>query len=71
MEIVYGPVGEIDPAARRMTTDGGELTGDAIVVALGADLAPEAMPGQADVADAGRAPGRLEVESLKPQCGVS
>ncbi len=50
IEIVYGHVRELDPAARRVATDGGELTGDAIVVALGAELAPEAIPGYADAA---------------------
>ena len=50
IEIVHSRVRELDPAARRVATDGGELTGDAIVVALGAELAPEAMPGFADAA---------------------
>lgn len=50
IEIVYDDIREIDPAARRVTTDAGELTGDAIVVALGAELAPEAIPGYADAA---------------------
>ncbi len=50
IEIVHSHVRELDPAARRVTTDAGELTGDAIVVALGAELAPEAMPGYADAA---------------------
>lgn len=50
IEIVYGQVREIDPAARRVATDAGEFSGDAIVVALGAELAPEAMPGYADAA---------------------
>ena len=50
IEIVHSRVRELDPAARRVATDGGELTGDAIVVALGAELAPEAIPGYADAA---------------------
>jgi sulfide:quinone oxidoreductase len=35
----------IDPAARRVETDAGELEGDVLVVALGADLDPWATPG--------------------------
>ena len=35
----------IDPAARRVTTDAGELEADVLVVALGADLDPAATPG--------------------------
>jgi sulfide:quinone oxidoreductase len=50
IEIVRGHVREFDPVARRVATDAGELTGDAVVVALGAELAPEAIPGYADAA---------------------
>ncbi len=50
IEIVRSHVRELDPVARRVATDAGELTGDAIVVALGAELAPEAIPGYADAA---------------------
>lgn len=35
----------IDPTARRVTTDAGAFDGDVLVVALGADLHPEATPG--------------------------
>lgn len=35
----------IDPAARRVETDAGTLEADVLVVALGADLHPEATPG--------------------------
>jgi sulfide:quinone oxidoreductase len=38
-------VTSIDPAARRVETDGGEYEADYLVVALGADYAPEATPG--------------------------
>lgn len=37
----------IDPAARRVTTDGGTYTGDVLVVALGADYDVAATPGLA------------------------
>lgn len=50
IEIVRSNVRELDPAARRVATDAGELTGDAVVIALGAQLAPEAIPGYADAA---------------------
>ena len=35
----------IDPVARRVTTDGGSYETDVLVVALGADIAPEVTPG--------------------------
>ena len=50
IEVVRSHVRELDPVARRVATDAGEFTGDAIVVALGAELAPEAIPGYADAA---------------------
>ena len=39
------PCGRIDPVARRVETDAGPLDADVLVVALGADLDPEATPG--------------------------
>jgi sulfide:quinone oxidoreductase len=51
IEIVRGLVQGLDPVARRVATDAGELTGDALVIALGAELAPEAIPGYADAAN--------------------
>ena len=50
IEIVRSEVRGLDPSARRVATDAGELSGDALVIALGADLAPEAVPGYADAA---------------------
>ncbi|MHB8459052.1 MAG: NAD(P)/FAD-dependent oxidoreductase [Candidatus Limnocylindrales bacterium] len=50
IEVVRSHVRGLDPVARRVSTDAGEFTGDAIVVALGAELAPEAIPGYADAA---------------------
>ena len=50
IEIVRRQVLALDPIARRVVTDAGELTGDAVVIALGADLAPEAIAGYADSA---------------------
>jgi sulfide:quinone oxidoreductase len=38
----------IDPVARRVTTGGGALDADVLVVALGADVVPEATPGFAE-----------------------
>jgi sulfide:quinone oxidoreductase len=45
IELVQGPIERIDPAARSIRVGGKELTGDYLVIALGADLAPEALPG--------------------------
>ncbi len=50
IEVVRSEVRGLDPVTRRVTTDAGELTGDAVVIALGADLAPEAIPGYAEAA---------------------
>ena len=48
IDVVLGHVERIDPAARSVTVDGRTITADAIVVALGATLAPESIPGLAD-----------------------
>jgi sulfide:quinone oxidoreductase len=45
VQFVSTTIRSIDPAARRVETDAGEFTGDVLVVALGADLLPEATPG--------------------------
>ncbi len=50
IEVVRSRVHELDPVGRRVATDAGELTGDVVVIALGADLAPDAVPGYADAA---------------------
>ena len=50
IEVVRSHVRELDPVARRVATDAGELTGDAVVIALGAEFAPEAIPGYAEAA---------------------
>lgn len=50
IEVVRSRVHGLDPVARRVTTDAGELTGDAVVIALGAELAPEAISGYAEAA---------------------
>lgn len=48
VEVVRGEVEAIDPASRTVTVSGKVLAADWLVVALGADLAPEAVPGLAD-----------------------
>lgn len=48
IEIVQGTIERIDPVGRRVRVDGSELAGDYLIVALGADLAPEAVPGLAE-----------------------
>jgi sulfide:quinone oxidoreductase len=45
VRFVQAEIGAIDPVARRVQTDVGEFGGDILVVALGADLVPEATPG--------------------------
>ena len=45
VRFVRSEIRAIDPAARRVTTDAGELEADVLVVALGADLDPAATPG--------------------------
>lgn len=48
IEVVRGEVEAIDPAARSATVDGRTIAGDHLVIALGADLAPETVPGLAE-----------------------
>ena len=48
VEVVIGSIDRIDTATRVVTVGGQDLYGDAIIVALGADLAPETIPGLAE-----------------------
>ena len=48
IEVVHGTVTALDPAERLIQVDERALRGDALVVTLGAALAPEAIPGLAD-----------------------
>ncbi|MCR4347776.1 MAG: NAD(P)/FAD-dependent oxidoreductase [Sulfuricaulis sp.] len=45
IELVRGDIERIDPARRAVQVNGTELTGDYLVIALGAELAPETIPG--------------------------
>jgi sulfide:quinone oxidoreductase len=45
VRFVAATIQAIDPAAKRVTTDAGSFEADIMVVALGADLDPEATPG--------------------------
>jgi sulfide:quinone oxidoreductase len=45
IEVVQAEVQAIDPGKRTVTAGGRELAGDAMIVSLGAELAPEAIPG--------------------------
>ena len=45
MRFVQTVVRAIDPVARRVETDAGPFEADVMMVALGADLFPEATPG--------------------------
>lgn len=47
IDVVTGVVSSISPAARSVRVGDRELAGDAIVVSLGAELAPENIPGLA------------------------
>lgn len=47
IERIQGTIERIDPVARTVMVDGKALSGDYLVIALGADLAPEAIPGLA------------------------
>jgi sulfide:quinone oxidoreductase len=48
IELVRGEVVSIDPSARTVRVGEQSLRGDAIVIALGADYAPQAIPGLAE-----------------------
>lgn len=50
VELVTAEVQAIDPAGRHVETSTGELVADALVIALGAELAPETTPGYAEAA---------------------
>jgi len=47
IELIRGNVERIDPQARTVRVNGIELTGDYLVIALGAEFAPETIPGLA------------------------
>ena len=47
IELIRGNVDRIDPQARAVKVNGIELTGDYLVIALGAEYAPETIPGLA------------------------
>jgi sulfide:quinone oxidoreductase len=46
--LVRGSVERLDPSAKSVRVDGRELRGDYLLVALGAELAPETIPGLAE-----------------------
>jgi sulfide:quinone oxidoreductase len=48
IEFVQGNVESIDPATRSATVDGHAMAGDAMVIALGAELSPQTIPGLAE-----------------------
>jgi sulfide:quinone oxidoreductase len=45
IEVVQGEIARIDAAHREVTVSGEKLSGDYLVIALGAELAPETVPG--------------------------
>ncbi len=48
IEVIRGEIEAIDPEARAVRVDGDRLQGDYLVVSLGAQLAPERIPGLAE-----------------------
>jgi sulfide:quinone oxidoreductase len=48
IEVVHGEVTALDPDQRRVRVGDRELSGDAVIIALGAELHPEAIPGLAE-----------------------
>lgn len=48
IELVTGEIERIDPDQRKVTVDGAELEGEHLIVALGAEYAPELVPGLAE-----------------------
>lgn len=48
IDVVRGNVESIDPERKRVVVDGQVLEGDYVIVALGADFCPEAVPGLAE-----------------------
>lgn len=50
IEWIHAEVQSIDPETRTVETDAGTFSGDYLVLALGAELAPESMPGFAESA---------------------
>lgn len=48
VEVIHGQVTSLDPATRTAVVDGDPIQADAIVIALGADLAPQRVPGLAE-----------------------
>ncbi len=48
IELVRGSVERIDPTTRTIRVNGADIRGDYMIVALGADLAPELVPGLAE-----------------------
>ncbi len=45
IEVVQGEIEQLDPEKRSVLAGGREFIGDAVIVSLGADLAPETIPG--------------------------
>ncbi len=48
IELVRGTVERIDPTTRTVRVNGADMRGDYLIVALGADLAPQLVPGLAE-----------------------
>jgi sulfide:quinone oxidoreductase len=67
IDVVRGEIQRIEPAERRVTVNGENIAADHLIISLGAELAPEAIPG---LAEAGHNFYTLEgAESLRDALG--
>jgi sulfide:quinone oxidoreductase len=48
IDVVRGEIERIEPAERRVTVNGESITADHLIISLGAELAPETIPGLAE-----------------------
>ena len=48
IELIHGEISKIDPEQHSVIVNGSEVKGDYLVIALGAELVPEAVPGLAE-----------------------
>jgi sulfide:quinone oxidoreductase len=67
IDVMRGEIQHIEPAERHVTVSGESITADHLIISLGADLAPETIPG---LAEAGHSFYTLEgAESLRDALG--
>jgi sulfide:quinone oxidoreductase len=70
IEVVLGEIQAIDPAAKTVQTTAGTLEGDYIIIALGAETNPQAVPGFAESAlNLYEADGALQIQRALEEFG--